>query len=164
MSRYSLLIARINHELNNLEKTVHRAKTQVEKAERSGDADFYDAVALNLQKFYMGTERIFTEIAREIDAYSPSGSDWHKQLLQQMVLENDSVRPAVLSSETYQLLEMDYRGFRHVATHLYAFDLKTSRINELAKMLPDCLTLLRKDLQAFCQYLQGLQQNLDPLE
>ena len=154
MSTYNLLIARIDQELVNLERTVDRAVSQVQKAQNSDDADFYDAAALNVQKFYMGSERIFIEIAREIDASLPSGADWHKPLLEQMMLKNGAVRPAVLLLETYQMLETDYRGFRHVATHLYAFDLKPSRIVALAEMLPDCFRSLKEDMRTFYQYLK----------
>ncbi len=159
MSKYNLLIARLNQELANTENTVHRAVSQVQKAQATGDQDYYDAAALNLQKFYMGAERLFVEIAREIDAYLPSGPNWHKQLLQQMMLENGEVRPAVLSAETYQALELDYRGFRHVASHLYAFELKPERIGELANDLSDTYLLLSKDIQAFCHYLRLLAQH-----
>ncbi len=158
MSKYSLLIARLNQELANIDRTVQKVAQQIQKAQITQDSDFYDAATLNLQKFYMGAERLFIDIAREIDAYLPSGSDWHKQLLQQMVLENGDVRPPVLSSETYRMLDTDYRGFRHVASHLYAFELKPERIQDLAKQLPDCYQNLRKDIQIFCQYLQVLAQ------
>lgn len=156
MSKYSLLIARLNQELANIDRTVQKVIQQIQKAQTTQDNDFYDAATLNLQKFYMGAERIFIDIARDVDAYLPSGSDWHK-LLQQMVLENGDVRPAVLSSETYRILDTDYRGFRHVAAHLYAFELKPE-IQDLAKQLPDCYRNLQKDIQIFCQYLQVLAQ------
>ena len=161
MSTYNLLMARIDQELVNLERTVNRAVSQVQKAQRLNDADFYDAAALNLQKFYMGAERIFVEIAREIDSNLPSGADWHKRLLEQMMLENGEVRPVVLSLETYQMLEMDYRGFRHVATHLYAFDLKHNKIISLAEMLPDCFLLLKKDMHNFYRYLKIVDQHMN---
>lgn len=163
MSQYSLLIARLKQELTNTERTVQRALVQVQKAERSGDQDYYDAAALNLQKFYMGAERIFSEIARDIDEHFPSGPNWHQQLLQQMILENEDVRPPVLSTETYQKLELDYRGFRHVASHLYAFELKSERIRELVNDLPATYALLKRDIQGFYQYLRTLAQQLDPV-
>ncbi|PIG93765.1 hypothetical protein [Gloeocapsopsis sp. IPPAS B-1203] len=75
MSKYSLLIARLNQELANIERTVQKVIQQIQKAQTTQDHDFYDAATLNLQKFYMGAERIFIDIARDVDAYLPSGSD-----------------------------------------------------------------------------------------
>jgi hypothetical protein len=158
VSQYTLLIARLMQELTNLDRTVNRAISQLQKARDTQDEDFYDAVALNLQKFYMGVERLSVEIAREIDQYVPSGSNWHKQILQQMSLAHDPIRPAVLSMQTYEMLDVDYRGFRHIATHLYAFELKADRIEALVEHLPRCHESLKQDILTFCQYLGTLAQ------
>jgi hypothetical protein len=147
VSQYTLLIARLKQELTNLDRTVQRAVSQLQKAHDSQDDDFYDTVALNLQKFYMGVERLCVEIAREIDQYVPSGANWHKQILQQMSLEHENIRPAVLSMKTYEILDVDYRGFRPVATHLYAFELKASRIEELVENLSGCYASLQEDIR-----------------
>jgi hypothetical protein len=146
-------------ELTNLDRTVQRAISQLRKAHDTQDEDFYDAVALNLQKFYMGVERLCVEIARQIDQYVPGGVNWHKQILQQMSLAHEPIRPPVLSMKTYEMLDIDYRGFRHVATHLYAFELKANRIDALVEQLPQCFTSFQADILAFCQYLQTLEQN-----
>ncbi len=78
-----------------------------------------DGVALNLHGFYVGIERIFEDIAREVEASVPSGPDWHQDLLLQMSAEVAAVRPAVITQETRQCLG-DYRAFRHVVRNVYA--------------------------------------------
>ncbi|MGK7954751.1 MAG: hypothetical protein AB4063_05755 [Crocosphaera sp.] len=44
------------------------------------------AIALCLQSFYTGVERIFQFIARFIDYLEPTGANWHQQLLEQRIL------------------------------------------------------------------------------
>lgn len=82
----SLLKSRIQKELQHLEPTVKKAQSQLQKYQESGDRDYVDAIALNLQNFYMGVERIFSEIARTLDGSMPKGDDWHQRLLEQMNL------------------------------------------------------------------------------
>jgi hypothetical protein len=75
----------------------------------------------------MGVERIFSLIAKDIDKTMPLGENWHIQLLKQMSMEITSVRAAVISPETYKNLN-EFRGFRHVARNLYAYDLNPQRV------------------------------------
>uniref|UniRef100_B8HZM1 HepT-like domain-containing protein n=1 Tax=Cyanothece sp. (strain PCC 7425 / ATCC 29141) TaxID=395961 RepID=B8HZM1_CYAP4 len=87
MSQYTVLVARLQNELSMLDKVVAKAQSQVSKAQQSGDADFYQAAALSLQNYYMGVERIFEEVAKQVDQSLPSGASSHRVLLEQMSLE-----------------------------------------------------------------------------
>ncbi len=44
-------------------------------------------LALHLHSFYTGAERIFYNIARDIDDKLPTGSNWHQELLRQINVE-----------------------------------------------------------------------------
>ena len=89
MSKYGVLVARIQKELDQIESTVESANSQIEKAKRTGDRDYFQAVALSLQNFYMGAEQIFEEIAKQVDRHPqnvnvPSAgagqcNSWHKR-------------------------------------------------------------------------------------
>ncbi|MFN2131705.1 MAG: hypothetical protein ACK2VD_14340 [Anaerolineae bacterium] len=48
-------------------------------------------------------------------------------LLEQMAAEVPSVRPALISGETRQLLD-EYRGFRHVVRNVYAFRFDLAKV------------------------------------
>jgi len=82
---YAALAGRIREELLELKRVVDRAEMLMAKAQRTGDDGYLDGVALNLHGFYAGIERIFVSIAREVDGSVPSGSDWHRDLLTQIV-------------------------------------------------------------------------------
>ncbi len=155
MSQYISLIGQFRQDLTDLERIVERATTQVQKAQQTGDDNYLDAVALNLHTFYTAAERVFEEIAREIDSFVPSGSDWHRRLLRQMLAEMPEVRPPVITQQTYEILD-EYRAFRHVVRNVYTFELRPTRIQELATNLPIGYRQLVSDIQVFCDFLKKL--------
>lgn len=159
MSKHSVLAARLQKDLAQIDKAVQAAISQVGKAEATGDPDYLQAAALSLQNFYMGVERIFEEIAKQVDESLPTGAGSHRELLEQMGLKISQIRPAVLQADTLEALN-EYRGFRHVAIHRYGFELQPDRIQELVKSLPVCQSQFSKDIESFCTFLLNLDQAL----
>jgi hypothetical protein len=151
----SAIAARLRAELADLERVVQRAQQLLAKAQDRQDEDYLDGVALNLHGFYAGVERIFEEIARQIDGSIPAGSEWHRHLLMQMSAEVTGTRPAVIGRDSRDCLD-EYRGFRHVVRNVYTFNLRASRIQELVADLPACYTALVKEVTAFCDFLDQL--------
>lgn len=159
MSQYSVLIARLNNELQRLDQVVQSAQSQALKAKQTQDDDFLQAAALSLQNYYMGVERIFEEVAKQIDQTLPTGPSSHQQLLEQMQLEIPATRPPLLSLETVPGLD-NFRAFRHVVMHRYGFELQPQRVSELVAQLANCHQLLNHDVQDFCQFLQQIERSL----
>ena len=153
MSERLALAGRIRAALEEVKTMVNRTVMLAEKARRSGDDDYWDAVALNLHGFYSGVEQIFEDTARTIDGGLPSGAEWHTSLLRQMTVEMGKLRPAVIEVETRQCLD-EYRGFRHIVRNVYAFNLRPARLNELVNDTPNCLASLTSDLLAFADFLE----------
>ncbi len=153
MSERLALAGRIRATLEDVRTTINRAIMLAEKGHRSGDEDYWDGVALNLHGFYSGVEQIFEDIARTIDGGLPAGADWHINLLRQMTVEIEGLRPAVIGIQTRKSLD-EYRGFRHVVRNIYAFNLRPSRLDELVSDAPDCLASLTADLLAFADFLE----------
>ena len=52
MSKYGVLAARIQKELDLIQVTVNAASSQLEKAKQTGDRDYLQAAVLSLQDFY----------------------------------------------------------------------------------------------------------------
>jgi hypothetical protein len=157
MSQYEVLVARLNHELETLDQVVAIAQSQVRKAQQTGDDDYFQAAALSLQNYYMGVERIFKEIAKQIDQTIPTGASSHRDLLEQMGLALPQSRPPVLSGEAIARLD-EYRAFRHVVMHRYALELRSERVDALVQALADCHAQVAADLKAFCQFLGQLDR------
>ena len=159
MSQYSVLAARIRNELIRLDTVVQSAQSQAGKAQQTGDTDFYQAAALSLQNYYMGVERIFEEVAKQIDCSLPSGPSSHRELMDQMALEIPKTRPPLLSAETLGQVN-EFRAFRHVVIHRYGFELHPDRVAALVQQLSACHDNFKADVDAFCQFLLALDQSL----
>ncbi|WP_373479876.1 hypothetical protein [Geminocystis sp.] len=117
---------KIDLELDKLRQLVDKIEQLLELINRNKNIIYQEGLvsglALYLENFYMGIERILSLISKEIDGSIPSGQSWHIQLLNRMLVDIPSVRCAVISPTTYQLLN-EFRGFRHVVRNLYAYDL-----------------------------------------
>ena len=139
-------------ECRNLDKVILKAnETLLLMENRENDIYFeslISALTLYLENFYMGVERIFVLITKEVDKTQPSGESWHIQLLKQMLLDITPIRSAVISEESYEMLN-EFRGFRHVAKSLYAYDLEPQRVIELSRKLSPCYDRLKSDIQVF---------------
>ena len=117
--------------------------------------DFYlDSVALNLHGFYSGLERIFEKIAASVDGSIPEGANWHQELLHQLSMEIDGIRPAVISSDLKEKLE-EYRGFRHVVRNVYTYHLSPEKMEPLVDKIQDVFRESEKELSAFAKFLQS---------
>lgn len=147
------LAERIRSELLELERVVERVQSAWERAERSGDDYYLDAVALNLHGFYSGLERTFERIGASVDGSLPSGENWHQLLLEQMRNEVPSIRPAVVSEGTYDMLD-GYRGFRHVVRNVYTYKFEPLKLKRLVMDLPRTFDQARVELKAFAGFLE----------
>jgi len=154
-AEYATLAARMRQSLLDLERVVDRAGLLMDKAERTGDDDYLDGVALNLHGFYAAVERIFEDVARTVDQAAPAGPDWHQDLLLQMSAEVVAVRPPVIRQETRRCLD-EYRGFRHVVRNVYTFNLRPARLQELVAGIRDCYRAVESDLHNFAAFLEQL--------
>jgi hypothetical protein len=155
MSDYSALASRIRISLQDVNRSVDRSLELANKAHKTGDDGYWDGVALNLHGFYTGIEHIFEDIARTIETSLPSGSGWHIDLLTQMSAEIKTVRPAVIKVETRDCLH-EYRGLRHVVRNVYAFNLRSARLNELIQDLTKCFASVSTDLLDFARFLESI--------
>lgn len=155
MTSYAALASRIRSELENLEMAVHRSIELGNKAKVSGDDGYWDGVALNLHGYYSGVEHIFEDITRTVEDVSPSGANWHTDLLTQMSNEIGGVRPRVISDETRVVLD-GFRGLRHIIRNVYAFNLRPARLDKLLNQLPHSFETVRSDLLKFIQFLESV--------
>lgn len=117
------------------------------------DADYLGSVAMNLQSFYTGSERILLAIAKVIDQSIPTGEHWHQALLDQLATDIDVIRPRLLSEELRQNLD-ELRRFRHVVRGLYAFKLDPQLIQNLAFVIPQVFERLQVDCQQFWERME----------
>ncbi len=118
------LTQRINDECVKIESTMDAIVKGLEDIETvpTNYKDYIEETMANkLADVYKGIERIFERIASEVDGYTPRGSRWHKDLLEQMTKQRPE-RPPVISQETYPLLSY-LLEYRHKVNNIYADEL-----------------------------------------
>jgi hypothetical protein len=148
---------RIVGELNDMELVVKKALRAWEQTiNQTIDKDlFLDSVALNLQNFYSGLERLFELIAKGIDDEIPTGQTWHRALLRQIAMDKPAIRPAVISESSVQALD-EYRRFRHLVRNVYSIVLLPDRLGDLIAKLPEVWLQIQQELRAFADFLQDV--------
>jgi hypothetical protein len=149
----TVLVGHIHQELEELQRVLSRIQEGWERSRRSNDDYYLDSVALNLHGLYSGFERVFTHIAETIDGDLPRGEDWHKLLLGQMKNEFPGIRPAVISTETAEVLD-ELRKFRHVVRNVYTHRLDPVRLGKLVKDSSKIFAQLNAELLAFAAFLE----------
>jgi hypothetical protein len=152
LSRYAVLIGQVQQGLQDLNQLVIQTEALLKKVEATGDLDYLGMVALNLHSFYSGAERLFRDVALDVDQALSEGSDWHRRLLRQMGAEVPGCRPVLLQQPTLKALN-ELCAFRHVVRNIYSFELNAERVQALASLLPSIYELLRADLLAFQEFL-----------
>ncbi|MEL6940989.1 MAG: hypothetical protein AAFO84_17580 [Cyanobacteria bacterium J06598_1] len=114
------------------------------------------AVSLGLHAIYTGLEKMFEQIARDVDGDLNKKSDrWHKDLLEQMAAAIPNIRPAVIDERTFQDLEK-YLSFRHVVRSNYAYRLEPEKIDENFQTLENRYASLAQQLNDFCEFLASV--------
>jgi HepT-like protein len=113
------------------------------------------ALALLLQNYYTGAERIFQRIAQHLGGAPPSGARWHLELLDDMALQLPDVRPAVISRVTHKALSRLLR-LRHILRNLYAWTLRREELDPHIDELPSAHDALVADLARFMEFLSAL--------
>jgi len=151
--RLFALAERIRDELADLDRLVERAQEGWRRARQSGDDLYLDSVALNLHGFYAGLERLFELIATTIYGALPRDANWHQVLLRQMASEVPLVRPAAISEKTRDALDQ-YRGFRHIVRHVYAFRFDPAKMQRVVEEAPAVSAQVRAELSAFADFME----------
>ena len=75
-------------------------------------------------------------------------SRWHTELLRRMALDIQGIRPALLSTESTELLN-ELRAFRHLFRHAYGVRLDSSRVEQNLARARKLRSLLPRDVTHF---------------
>ena len=70
-----------------------------------------------------------------------------------MAIEQESIRPAVISIKSLEYLD-EWRRFRHLVRHNYALELEIAKIERLIDDMSDRFSQILAELFAFAQFLE----------
>lgn len=159
--RFVRLAALVRHHQALLKRVVEEAEEAL--------ADFADhkppprelrGIGAVVHDFYTGVERIFENIAPELNGGLPASPSWHRELLEAMTLDLPGVRPPVLHAGTAHQLQ-EFLRFRHLFRNLYGFELEWPRLRALLERLPGTWTAVEADLQRFLAFLEAAAKETD---
>lgn len=106
------------------------------------------STAYTLSGIYSCFEDQFSKIARVFENRIENPASWQKELLDRMQIEVPGVRPAVISRESFLLLD-EMRGFRHIFRSSYRFELDEARLNLVLKRWQEGKDRVRQDVARF---------------
>ena len=152
-----LLKADIFDELKKLAQINKELEKAADKQELNQEqVPLYDRAAIGyfLHNFYNGCENIFKSIAGFFENDLAPDS-WHSDLLKRMKLTIPRFRPNVIDEELYIILN-EFRGFRHIFRHSYAFELNWEREKLVAGKMSCALTMLTEQIKTFLLQLEQL--------
>ncbi|MBW3243720.1 hypothetical protein KUV57_13690 [Epibacterium sp. DP7N7-1] len=151
------LFIRINDYLERIEYSMQKAE-KIIAAEGESSSDLSGIIleatlGRALHDVYSAYEKIFEDIADEIDGGKPNGDAWHQKLLQQM-RPKTAYRPAVIPQDLHATFD-DLRGFRHVYRGSYGSDLRVpDMLSKYASVRDDVIPGMLESLQALSNHLE----------
>jgi hypothetical protein len=110
------------------------------------------AIALLLQSFYNGVEKVLIIVVRYFDEKLPNSNKWHKELLNMAFEESPQKHRPIFRKEIKVILD-DYMSMRHFIRHTYGFKLDWEQMQELTNEIDNVWTTIKEDLNKFMENL-----------
>lgn len=151
-----LLIGEIKESLIAFNKIHNLYLSYVNVFTDEKNRDVRDAVLLTeiLCNSYTCLETILFRISRAFENHL-SSEKWHKELLHKMRIEIPRVRKAVLSQESYLLLD-ELRRFRHFKRYYFDFDYDWLKLDYLKIVYEKLVLLISLELESYINFLMEL--------
>jgi len=120
--------------------------------------DLRDAITLSeiLGNSYTCLETVFLRVARLFENHLDA-TQWHRELLHKMRIEVPGIRRALLSRESYSLLD-ELRRFRHFRRYYYALDYDWAKLDYLRSVYERLCPIIHQQLQDYLQFLEKLTE------
>jgi hypothetical protein len=128
IARLSRLLVDGRVDANALDERRNEIASLLEGEDRGRVLSRSDLLVLgvNLHAYYTALETLLERVARLVDEDTPSGANWHRDLLLQMRIELPGLRPAVIPLEVIPDLD-ELRKFRHFFRNAYVLDLDSGK-------------------------------------
>lgn len=106
-----------------------------------------------LHNLYCALEEIFREVAQTFENRVDDPLRYHRELLRRMHCEIPKIRPPLLTSRSYAILN-ELRGFRHVFRHAYDYEISADRLAQLKEKILKEWEIIQRDLDNFAEFLK----------
>lgn len=155
-----LLVGEINEGRGVLEKMMQLYASYEPVFSDESKRELRDAVMLSeiLCNSYTCLETLFFRISKLFENHLDA-HQWHKDLLHKMCIEVPGIRKAVLSSESYALLD-ELRRFRHFKRHYYDFDYNWRKLEYLRGVYERLSPIILNELGDYVAFLSKLADSM----
>lgn len=147
--KFAILKSELMNQWNEIVKIYKR----IEERKRKRGIHALESLAYQLHNLYCAYEDLFKIVAGFFENSIEDPSKYHAELLKRMKMEIEGVRPALISEESFKLLN-SLRGFRHFFRHAYSYELDERKVS---LVLEDALKLketFKPELENFLSKLQ----------
>ncbi len=160
-SRKAVFLADFRFQRNQIENIYGLLQEKQAELKEGGSAsqEKVESIGYWLHNLYCAYEDLFKLTTGFWENSIDFADDYHIRLLKRMVMDIEGIRPALLSEESYKLLN-DLRGFRHVFRHAYSFGLDTERVLLLFRKVLDSRSSVGGDLKRFEAQISALDLEL----
>lgn len=107
-----------------------------------------ESMGYQLHNLYCAFEDLFKIIADTFENHIHDKSQYHIELLKRMSIPIEGIRPALLSQESYMLLD-NLRSFRHFFRHAYSYELDARKVRIVMEDATKLKEIYQKDINAF---------------
>ena len=144
------IIQKIQFEIEQIDELIDAASPLIDLC-RNREPDFIErcGIALILQSFYNGIEKIMLLIMKDKDQELPNGIKWHKELFDN-AFRGTKNRTNIFSEQLCEQLN-DYLQFRHFVRHAYSFKLKWEKMKNILFDMNPLWEKVKEDINKFIE-------------
>ena len=150
MDKYAILLGYFDKQL----ELINRLYNEILNEDVTIEDKRY-VFALKTQQFYTAIEDLMKQIAKAFENHISDLAAYHKALLVRLNTEIPNIRPAVLSKQSFLMLDK-IRAFRHFIRHAYDVELEENELEEIQTKLREEYSYVKKDLSKFRSYVEDL--------
>lgn len=147
--RLSLFKASVEAQRREIERIFDR----IEERRQGEGVAYLESLAYQLHNLYCAFEDLFKIIAEFFENRIEDRARYHRELLWRMKIPIEGVRPALLSEESYKLLD-SLRAFRHFFRHAYSYELDPRKVALVVEDALKLKKLYQRDIDRFLEQLR----------
>lgn len=155
MDKKSLIIVKTDlYAQLTLIQTIYQKLMERAKELTADDVIRLESVAYQLHNLYNSVEELLKIVATYFENNITDTAQWHSVLLMRMTQNIPGIRPALLSSDTFLILN-SLRGFRHFFRHAYGSSIEYEPLKINLEKAMKLLPMLEQDINFFWQQISG---------
>lgn len=129
-------------------KEIEGIYAKLEERRRKRGTAAVESMGYQLHNLYCAFEDLFKIVADGFENHIQDKSKYHSELLKRMAVSISGVRPALLSHESFILLD-NLRAFRHFFRHAYSYELDVRKVRIVLEDASRLREICGKEIHSF---------------